>query len=312
MDAQSALSLSHLKFRHLMLIVHLADFGTLHKAARHLSVSQPAVSAMLSDLEALIGFPLFIRSHRGVMLTPQGAVILESARTLLNEFGDFTATLGRVSQGRERMLRMGVVPQAFAAYLPQAIERFREQGGCAVRAQEGTARQLLSLLLDGQLDCVIGRLPSEGMPEGHDSSSITFATLYEEDICVVAGTEQLRKKAPRTFEDLLAYEWVLQRRDSSVRRAFAEAFLRRGIQPPDPVVETTNYLQSLAIVSRAGFCTVAPRRAAELQQKLGAVTVLDFKLGIAPMQVGFIARSVSADFCAAAGWATRAAAAVAA
>jgi hypothetical protein len=66
-----------------------------------------------------------------------------------------------------------------------------------------------------------------------------------------------------------------------------------GLQPPDPVVETTNYLQSLAMVGRAGFCTVAPKRAAELQQKLSAVTVLDFKLGIAPMQVGFITRSVS-------------------
>jgi len=292
----SPMALSHLKFRHLMLIVHLAQFGTLHKAARHLSISQPAATAMLSDLEALIGFPLFNRSHRGVVLTPQGKAILESAQTLLNEFGDFTTTLGRVAQGRERMLRMGVVPQAFAAYLPQAIERFRAEGGCAVKAQEGTARQLLSLLWDGLLDCVIGRLPSEGLPEGHDPSALSFVSLYEEDICVVVGAQQNRvQPTPQTFEDLLACEWVLQRRDSSVRRAFSEAFLRQGLQAPEPVVETTNYVQSLAIVSNSGFCTVAPKRAAELQQALGVVTVLDFQLNIAPMQVGFITRSVSAS-----------------
>ena len=279
-----------------MLIVHLAEFGTLHKAAKYLAISQPAATAMLSDMEALMGVSLFDRSHRGVVLTAQGHAILDSAKTLLNEFSDFAATLGRIAEGRERMLRLGLVPQAFAAYLPQAVELFRSVGGCAIRAQEGTSRQLLDALLDGKLDGVVGRLPSEGLPEGHDLRSVSFVSLYDEEICVAVGVG-IANAFPQkiTYEKLLSYEWVLQRRDSSVRRALNEAFLRRGLQPPDPVVETTNYVQSLAIASRSGFCTVAPVRAAKLQQTAGAVRILDFKLDIVPMRVGFITRVQSSE-----------------
>ena len=297
MATHSPMALSHLKFRHLMLIVHLAEFGTLHKAARYLSISQPAATAMLSDLEALIGFALFTRSPRGVLLTRQGEAIVESARTLLNEFEGFTTTLGRISKGQQRALRIGAVPQAFATYLPQAIRLFRAEGGCAVRAQDGTALQLLALLQDGLLDCVIGRLPGEGLPDGHGVSELSFVSLYEEGICVVVGSQQMQHPtppAPQNFEDLLTCEWVLQRRDSSVRRAFTEAFLRHGLQPPEPVVETTSYLQNLAMVAKSGFYTVAPKSAALLQQSLGLVKVLPFNLNIAPSQVCFITRQVSA------------------
>lgn len=294
MVTHSPMALSHLKFRHLMLVLHLAEHGTLHKAAKYLSISQPAASAMLNDLEALIGLRLFDRSRRGVVPTEQGSAVLDEARTILNEFSDFTATIGRIAQGRERELRIGVVPQAFVSYLPRVIENFRADGGCAVRAAEGTARQLLAQLLEGQLDCVIGRLPNEGFGEGHDVTELNFVGLYDEDICLVVGAaHKAAQRRTLSYAELSRREWVLQRRDSSVRRALNEAFLRHGIAPPDPVVETTNYIQSLAVVSTTKLFTVAPRRASEIQQRLGIVKILRFDLDIAPMQVCFINRKTA-------------------
>jgi DNA-binding transcriptional LysR family regulator len=291
MVTHSPMALSHLKFRHLMLVLHLAEHGTLHKAARYLSISQPAATAMLSDLEALIGLRLFDRSRRGVAPTEQARALLDKARTILNEFSDFTLTIGRIAQGRGRVLRIGVIPQAFASYLPGVIERFRAIDGCAVKTAEATARQLLVQLLEGQLDCVVGRLPNEGLGEGHDVAELNFVSLYDEEICVVVGAaHKAAQRRKLSYPELAAREWVLQRRDSSVRRALNEAFLRRGIPPPDPVVETTNYIQSLTVVSTTKLFTVAPRRASEIQQRLGIVKILNFHLDIAPMQVCFINR----------------------
>lgn len=277
-----------------MLVIHLAELGTLHKAAKQLHISQPAASAMLSDLESLLGCPLFERSRRGVAITPQGRVVQESAQTILNEFAEFSATVGRLAEGRERSLRVGVVPHAFAAYLPRAIESFRAAGGCALKTQEGTARQLLDGLLEGRLDCVIGRLPGEGLTDGHDISALDFFNLYDEDICIVVGADDITKQQP-SYADLASRQWVLQRRDSSVRRALTETFLRQGVTPPEPVVETTNYVQSLSLIGKSGFCTVAPRRAAEIQQQLGVVKILPLPLGIAPMKVSFINRKSNAN-----------------
>ncbi len=288
-------TLSHLKFRHLQLVLYLVELGTLHKAARMLNVSQPAATAMLSDLEETMGVRLFDRSHRGVRLTEAGAQVLDPVRTLLNEFTHLAGTAERLGHGRERLLRVGVVPQAFATYLPQAISRFRAAQGCAIKTEEGTARQLLKLLWEGSLDCVIGRMPSTGMPEGAEVGALHFDILYTETICIACGAQAPRRPRRLTYQWLAEQEWVLQRRDSSVRQALHESFLRHGVQPPRPVVETTNYMQSLALMTRSHFYTVAPRHAAELQRASGAVQILDLDLEVAPMQVSFITRAASAD-----------------
>jgi DNA-binding transcriptional LysR family regulator len=65
MMKQVPASLSHLKLRHLMLVDYLMEHGTLHEAAKLLSISQPAATGMLNDLARLPGLVLFTRSRSG-------------------------------------------------------------------------------------------------------------------------------------------------------------------------------------------------------------------------------------------------------
>lgn len=295
MRKPSQMSLSHLKFRHLMLIRLLHDLGTVHKAAQALNLSQPAATAMLSDVESLMGFALFERSHRGAQITNQGRLLLDTVTRMLNEFQDFGRAIDHIKQGREPLLRVGVVPQAYATYLPQAIASFHAQGGTQVHTEEGTGRQLLSELLAGNLDCVIGRMPA-AVPQTWDLSAVSFENLYAEDVCIVAGLgcpAPPRTRSPYAW--LAARDWVLQRRDSSVRAALNEAFLRAGVQPPAPMVETTNYIQSLSLAAKMAVFTVAPRSPAEMQQQSGAVRILKIDLQVSPMQVSFIHRNASGE-----------------
>lgn len=290
------MSLSHLKLRHLMLIDFLIAHGTIHRAATLLSISQPAATAMLNDLERLLGLPLFVRSRRGVLPTAAARSLHDKVRLLLNEFGELTATVQRLAQGRELVLRVGVVPQAFVVHLPQAIERFRGAGGCALRTEEGTTQQLLERLFEGNLDCFIGRLPIDGLPEGRLPTDISVSPLYHDEVCVVArpGHAVLSAKKLR-FAQLADEQWVLQRRDSSVRRAFAEAFMRAGMLAPEPAVETTTYNQNLAVVAHSDLLSVVPRSAAEQHEALGLIAIMKFNLGVQPMQVNMLTRASSVD-----------------
>lgn len=291
MTPVSAMSLSHLKFRHLMLIVLLVDLGTLHRAAQALNVSQPAVTGMLNDLERLLGLVLFERGRQGVAPTAATRTLVGRCRLMLSEFDDLVVTINRASAGEPELLRVGIVPQAFVAFFPQTVERFRRRGGCALQAREGTARQLLDALLKGEIDCVVGRLPAGGSSEDPGIAPLRFVKLYEEDICIVAGAGHPLCTATRpTFEALAACDWVLQRPDSSVRGALAEAFLRQGHRLPAPIVESATYIQSLSLVANSAFLTVAPRRAAERQAALGLVRIVDVRLNVSPMQVGLITR----------------------
>ncbi|ANN65363.1 LysR family transcriptional regulator [Bordetella bronchialis] len=294
MSPHSPMALSHLKFRHLLLVESLIEQGTIHKAAQRLNISQPAATAMLNDLEGLVGIPLFTRSRQGVTPTEQTHALLGRIRTILNEFDELSSVIGRVASGRSALLRVGVVPQAFIAYLPKAIDLFRQAGGCAIRTHESTARQLLDMLIAGELDCVIGRLPNASSALAHAASQLSFVNLYREEICIVVGPHNpAAGQRDIGYQDLARREWVMQRPDSAVRGALAETFLRHGVQPPEPVVETSTYIQNLAIVAQSDLFTVAPRRAAAMHQELGLVRILDLPLDVVPMQVCLIRRQSS-------------------
>ncbi|CCJ59150.1 LysR family transcriptional regulator [Bordetella bronchiseptica] len=291
MVQRSRAALSHLKFRHIALIQYLLQEGTLRKAARRLSISQPAATAMLSDIESLLGVQLFTRSRQGVAPTAQTLALAPRLRILMNDFDELGAMLDRLDTGEHEVLRVGVVPQAFTVLLPRAIEGFRQAGGCHLHTVEGSAQDLLARLLAGELDCVLGRLPPDVAKLGRDIASLTFVNLYEDDVCVVCGPDHpaARLKKPG-YARLAQCDWVLQRISSSVRQALTEAFLRQGLLLPHPVVETPTYTQALDIVAATRLLTAAPRHTAMAHARSGRVKVLDIALGVAPMQVCLILR----------------------
>ena len=288
------LSLSHIKFRHLILMQHLVEFGSLHKAAKHLSISQPAASAMLREFEKQLGLTLFLRTTQGVVPTEASNLLANRGETILNEFDALVHEVKQLNKNLSPLLRVGVVPQALFAYLPRAIELFRESGGGAISIQEGTAKHLMLQLFEGKLDCVIGRLSGASMPSMHKTDELNFFPLYSESICIVEGTRE-KKRSKNSFEDLAKRDWVLPRPDSSLRQQLTDSFLRRGLMLPQPVIETTNYFQSLTMLSSSNLCSVIPQSAADLHVKLGNIRIIHIPSDLKPMPVSFILRASAKD-----------------
>jgi LysR family pca operon transcriptional activator len=63
---------SRIKYRHLLCFIEVARQGSLVRAAEAMSVSQPAISKTLKELEALLETSLFERGKQGVTLTAAG------------------------------------------------------------------------------------------------------------------------------------------------------------------------------------------------------------------------------------------------
>lgn len=64
-------------------IVSVADTKSMNKAANMLYISQPALSSAIKDLEEEINIDLFIRSNRGIAITPEGEDFLGYARQMV-------------------------------------------------------------------------------------------------------------------------------------------------------------------------------------------------------------------------------------
>jgi DNA-binding transcriptional LysR family regulator len=78
--------------------------GSMSAAARELSVSQPAVSQRLQQLEAHLGHVLFDRSSRGLSLTPAGRSYREAVRVALDALEAASASLR--SEADRRTIRI--------------------------------------------------------------------------------------------------------------------------------------------------------------------------------------------------------------
>ena len=68
-------------------IIAIADTGSMNEAAKQLFISQPSLSETMKELETEIGLDIFLRSNRGIVITPEGEEFLGYARQVTEQFG---------------------------------------------------------------------------------------------------------------------------------------------------------------------------------------------------------------------------------
>jgi LysR family transcriptional regulator, hydrogen peroxide-inducible genes activator len=140
--------------------VETADAGSLSRAARHLAISQPSLTAQIQRLEGHLATSLFNRHGRGVTLTDAGHALYPRARRILDEVRTTEDVIRREGAEGADALTVGAIPTVAPYVLPAAIQRLRARhASMRVSLREDYSAVLARLLLDGALDVVIAALP---------------------------------------------------------------------------------------------------------------------------------------------------------
>jgi DNA-binding transcriptional LysR family regulator len=82
-----------LKLRQLNVLLSVVQWGSMARAADHLSVSQPVVSKTIAELEGLLGVTLLNRTSQGVEPTIYGSAL---ARRSIAMFNDLRTSIGEL------------------------------------------------------------------------------------------------------------------------------------------------------------------------------------------------------------------------
>lgn len=169
-----------MRLRHLRCFLEVARFESVSLAAGRLSVTQPAVSRSLKELEDILGVPLFDRIGRGLRLNEAGRIFQSHAAASLTELMRGHDRLSKDNAASAR-LSVGALPTAATDLFPRAALRFREEmPSVQLQIMTGPNWLLFNQLREGALDLVVGR-----MPEGKTASGVTFQQLYIEDVVLV-------------------------------------------------------------------------------------------------------------------------------
>jgi DNA-binding transcriptional LysR family regulator len=141
-------------------LVTVVDQRSFTQAARTLGVTQPAVSAHIKRLQAILGAELFDRSGPGVSLTPKGELIVNHARRLLS-INDLILNVADPSPSA-RTIRVGVPTDFLGGNLPGLLATYRNRWpDLHFRVQHGSIEPQLTAQRQGQLDIAIGLTSEE-------------------------------------------------------------------------------------------------------------------------------------------------------
>ena len=152
-----------MNLRALRYFVAIADAGSLTAAATAISIAQPALSRQLRELEADLGVQLLQRSARGVLLTPAGVSLYESAQRMLAEAGRIREQLARPHDTSVATVALGASPTLARVLLPPLFESCqRALAGVRLRAREAFTPELLDWLERGIVDMAIVTNPEPG------------------------------------------------------------------------------------------------------------------------------------------------------
>lgn len=231
-----------LNYHHLLYFWAVAREGHLTRAARHLRLSQSALSAQIKQLEARIGQPLFARQGRRLALTEAGRIALEYAETIVGAGHELVATLREGRAETRQVLRVGAVATLSRNFQRAFLAPVLDRDGVSLVLQSASLAELLGRLRTHQLDLVLANR------RVHEDAEHAWrcVRLARQQVSLVGHAR--RGRAFRFPDDLAKVPLLLPSRDSEVRQGFDVLCERYGIRPT--VVAEVDDMAMLRLLAR--------------------------------------------------------------
>ena len=245
-----------IKFRHLQCFLAVAQHGSLQKAAGVLSITQPAVSKTLKELESQLTVRLFERGRRGAVLTREGEAFMRHAGASVSALREAVASVAQAGSEAAAVVTIGVLPTVAPSLMPQVLQQMDRQQAkkpayprSNLRIHTASNPQLLNQLRQRELDMVIGRFAEPSQMLG-----LSFEHLYAEALVLAVrpGHPLLASLAPGQdpLQQLARFIVILPLQGTAIRQAADSLLLQHGVGVLNRTLETLS-------VSLARHYTVA-------------------------------------------------------
>jgi DNA-binding transcriptional LysR family regulator len=275
----------HLKMSELRVFVAVLEHRNFHKAAAVLHLTQPAVTKAIAGLEAMLGVKLFDRHKHGVEPTVHGLSFAPRAIAVFEELRRAAQDLTLVSSGTHGTLRIGTVPMPAIPFLPIAIKRLVDaHPDVFVSVLEARESELVDRLRKRDLEVAILRLSLIDLDD-----DLRAATLFEEELCVVAGQDHaLASRRAVTWPELLQERWVLPPADCYFFEHLLRTLDKSGLALPRHAVESFEVSVQYGMVLHGGMLSFGMRSMHNFVPGRQLVTRLPFGFQSAPKPVSAV------------------------
>ena len=274
-----------LTLKHLRYFEALARCRHFGRAAEACSISQPALSLQIKELEGMFGTPLVERGARQIRLTPVGEGLLQKARQILlavEELDDLVRASKGPLAGR---LRLGIIPTAAPYFLPGIIAALSQHfPELDLSLREAVTGKLIQDLLEGRLDLAVVALPVS-------EPALREFALFEEDFVLVRPSEDEGKPVPSP--KMLQAMRLLLLEEGHCFRDQALSFCEFTESQPRQIMEGSSLSTLVQMVSAGMGVTLIPEMAVGLETRSANVSVCRFPSPRPSRTIGMIWRATN-------------------
>jgi DNA-binding transcriptional LysR family regulator len=251
--------------------------GTETRASEIMGLSQPTISALLSNLETELGFKLFIRIKGRLQPTAEAGYFFESVDKIISGFENLGRIAQDIREANAGNIRIAAVPAISVHILPRVIARFRAlPPKVRFDVQTQSSHIVREWLSTQQFDIGFAELPI-------DVQSVDVDRLSYRCVCIMPEGHPLATRKIITPADLVNEPLVIPSKEHMVTFQLRQAFAEAGCRI-EPLVESQLMIVVGAIVAEGnGVGIVDPLTAAHFEGR-GVVTrafSADIKLELA-------------------------------
>ena len=263
--------------RDLQVLLAVAQFGSMAKAASHLSITQPAISQAVANLERAFSARLIDRGPRGAVLTSYGEAIQQRGLEVFDALQLGARDIKYLSNPGSGDVWIGANEVLLGGFVPAVVQRLADQHPKIVvhALTANTSEFEFEKLRERKLDLLLGRI----MPQVDDDLSVE--TLFEEGISIVVGqSSPWARRRKVTLAELGSEPWIFSEPDNIVRSHLSQVFRNNGLDDPQISVVTVSMHLRLALVGTGKYLSTIPNSLLRYSANRWSLKILPIDLGL--------------------------------
>ena len=212
--------------KQLRALVAVVRIGSFTHAAEHLSITQPALSGLIKELEQSLGLRLLNRSTRRLELSDVGHELYPLIAKSIQDLDTILSEAQSIKELKKGTVRVAVPQLLACTLLPPAIAAFQKlHPHIRVRLIDTIVENVISRVFSGEVDFGIGpeREPNASI-EVHPLFSLPFAVVFKKD-------HPLASKKTICWSHITAYPSISLRGQFTERLSQELQQAARNIQP---------------------------------------------------------------------------------
>lgn len=240
------------------------------KAAAVLSLTQPAVSHHISQLEAELGATLFIRGKGSLILTEEGEIAVKYARRIKALCEKMQTELENSGKHLTKV-RIGITHTSESNIITEVLARCsRETHNFSITIITDTINNLYTMLDNYEIDLAI----AEGTPQTSSLHSLMLDTDYL--VCVMSKRHPLASQAMITLQELKKEQMILRLPTSATRILFESTLksINESIDNFDVSIEVDNIATIKDLIRKELGVSILPQSACMNELRKGKLVAL--------------------------------------